>query len=467
MHISEWLSPQRLDTTYHLPFLSAATAALCEVGLASERDAEQFRDAIKVYQRKRGQEGTALLTQLAHEHSGIITLLQARYGAPGLDTLLFRWTISRAGEDLAHELWNISEDLVRKAELMFNQPMYIIEDGVCEQRSLFSIFLVDFASQLGGIAEQLQTLSRALRVLHPILALDPRLENLDRSLAAHLGFKLGEAESLPYLHLQGSIRLIYTELTGLFELFQTLLDQLRFNCDAKPQDQALQILLEDSRGELGRLQSTKVYGPAPLPQMEDRRQRLLVGLLNLREMFSQVRPILQDMLRSSRIRNQQEWLWPANERRQLLSSLLSRSIDLTEAEEAIRALEQYCRLHKISPDQLLDAELTHIHAELNEAAMQILSKIAKDKGIGQSMSQEKLVTLHRKDRLLHVIQSNLGRAVLLTFLCLSWGACGVKTAPRSDALDLRPSVPYHAEQRSFRKNSDPAKTPIPSATQEN
>jgi hypothetical protein len=41
-----------------------------------------------------------------------------------------------------------------------------------------------------------------------------------------------------------------------------------------------------------------------------------------------------------------------------------------------------------------------------------------------------------------------------------FGGCGVKTAPRSDVLDLRPAVPYHAEQRANPKARDtPAQAP--------
>ncbi len=98
--------------------------------------------------------------------------------------------------------------------------------------------------------------------------------------------------------------------------------------------------------------------------------------------------------------------------------------------------------------------------------MQILRKIAMDKGIGQSLNQEKQVVLHRKDKLLHVIQTNLNRALVLTFLCLYLPGCGVKTAPRSDVLDLRPAVPYHAEQRTNQKSTEKTVQPAPSAPQE-
>jgi hypothetical protein len=467
MQPSEWPALQRLDIAYTLPFLSSCAAALTDLGLTTDRDADHLRQTIRDFQRQRGRESETLLTQLVLEKNSIVALLQARYGAGGLDTMLFRWTISRAGEDFASELWGMTEDLVRKAELMFNQPMYLMENGQCERRSLFSIFLVDVATQIGGIAEQLQTVSSALRILYPLPTLDVRLDGLDRSLATHLGFVLGEAEALPYQRLQSSIRQLHIEMEAVLSLLSATLLQIRANCAAPAQDLAMQLILEDLQGELGKLQSTPMYSSGSLPHMEYRRHRLLGTLLNMRSGMHEMRQQFQDMLRTSHLLLRKEWIWPMIEKRQMLSALLSRSVSITDAQMAMDSLERYCSQHHVAPDQLLGAELNRIHPQLDEASLQILRKIAMDKGIGQSLSQEKQVVLHRKDKLLHVIQTNLSRTLLLTFLCLCFPGCGVKTAPRSDVLDLRPSVPYHAEQRTSPKSTEKPARSTSSEPQEN
>ncbi|HET9238827.1 MAG TPA: hypothetical protein VFO10_16340 [Oligoflexus sp.] len=467
MHQSEWPALQRLDLAYTIPFLSASAAAMCELGLASDRDADNLRQTIKDHQRQRGEGHKVLLQELMDQNNAIVALLQARYGWDGFDALLFRWTISRAAEDLAHELWNFSEELVKKAELMFNQPMLIMEGDAVERRSLFSIFLVDVAAHIGGIAEQLQNHGLSLRIHYPLPALDVKLDGLDKGLATHLGFTLGEVEALPYQKLQGTLRLLYVEMENLFALLSATLTQIRANCTGSDHDQAVQMIIEDMEGEMGRLQKTQVYAPAALPQMENRRQRLLGTLLAVRSGIHEIRQHFQDILRTSRVKAPLEWVWPVAERRQLLSALLSRSVSIRDAELAMDALERYCRQHLVAPDQLLGAELNRIHKELDEASLQILRKIAMDKGIGQSLIQEKQVVLHRKDKLLHVIQTNLSRALVLTFLCLYLPGCGVKTAPRSDVLDLRPAVPYHAEQRTNQKSTEkPVQPATPSRPQE-
>ncbi|WP_141736624.1 hypothetical protein [Oligoflexus tunisiensis] len=466
MHQSEWPALQRLDLSYLLPFLSGCAAALCDLGLATDRDADSLRQTIKDHQKQRGEGQKTLLQELLQQKNSMIALLQARYGAEGLDTLLFRWTINRACEDLATELWNFSEDLIKKAELMFNQPMLIVEQELVERRSLFSIFLVDAATHIGGIAGQLQSLGLNLRVHYPLPALDTRLDELDKALATHLGFAQGEVEALPFHKLQASLRGVQVELENLLSLLSATLIQLCFNCTLGDQEQAVQILLEDLQGELGRLQKTQPYAPAPLPQMENRRHRWLGALLAMRSGIHEIRQHFQDILRTSRVKPPAEWIWPMAERRQLLSALLSRSVSIRDAELAMDALERYCRQHLVAPDQLLGAELHRIHPELDEASLQILRKIAMDKGIGPSLSQEKQVVLHRKDKLLHVIQTNLSRALVLTVLCLCFPGCGVKTAPRSDVLDLRPAVPYHAEQRTNQKRTEKPVRPSPSAPQE-
>lgn len=459
MHSSERPALQRLDMSYTLPFLSACAAALCELGLASDRDADSLRETVKDHQRQRGEGREPLLAQLMQQKNSIVALLQARYGAGGLDTFLFRWTMARSGEDLAGEIWGLSEDLIRKAELMFNQPMFLIEQGSIERRSLFSIFLVDVATHLGGIAAQLKTLAESFRIHYPLPSLDTRLDGLDQGLATHLGFILGEVEALPDQRLQTDIRQVQLEKENLLALLSATLLQLRFNCDAPEQDQAMLSIIEDLSGELAGLQKTPIYAPAALSQMENRRLRMLGTLLAFRLGIQEIRQHFQELLRTSRLRTAQEWIWPLAERRQLLSALLSRSVSIGDAELAMEALERYCRQHLVAPDQLLGAELNRIHPQLDEASLQILRKIAMDKGIGQSLSQEKQVVLHRKDKLLHVIQTNLSRTLLLTFLCLYFPACGVKTAPRSDVLDLKPSLPYHAEQRTIQKSSDKSSQP--------
>jgi hypothetical protein len=466
MHQSEWPALQRLDLSYTLPFLSACAAALCDLGLATDRDADHFRQIIKDHQRQRGEGQKVLIQELMDQSNSIVALLQARYGVDGFDTLLFRWTISRSSEDLAHELWNFSEDLVRKAELMFNQPMLIADQDVVERRSLFSIFLVDVATHIGGIAEELQKHGLSLRIHYPLPALDVKLDELDKALTQHLGFTLGEVEALPYQKLQSTLRLIHVEMDNLLALLTATLLQIRYNCIGSDHDQAVQMILEDLEGELGKLQKTQVYAPAALPQMENRRQRVLGTLLAMRFGIHEIRQHFQDILRTSRVKAPAEWVWPMAERRQLLSALLSRSVSIRDAELAMDALERYCRQHLVAPDQLLGAELNRIHPQLDEASLQILRKIAMDKGIGQSLVQEKQLVLHRKDKLLHVIQTNLSRALVLTFLCLYLPACGVKTAPRSDVLDLRPAVPYHAEQRTNQKSTEKPVQPAPSAPQE-
>ncbi len=466
MHQSEWPALQRLDLSYTIPFLSACAASLCELGLATDVDADSLRQTIKDHQKLRGEGHKVLLQELIDQKNSIMALLQARYGLDGFDTLLFRWTISRACEDLAHELWNFSEELLKKAELMFNQPMLIMDQDVVERRSLFSIFLVDVATHIGATAEQLQNHGLSLRIHYPLPTLDVRLDSLDKGLAQHLGFNLGEVEALPYQKLQSTLRLIYVEMDSLFSLLSATLMQLRANCIATDHDQAVQIIIEDMEGELGRLQKTQLYAPAALPQMENRRQKLLGTLLAVRSGIHEIRQHFQDILRTSRVKSPAEWIWPMAERRQLLSALLSRSVSIRDAELAIDALERYCRQHLVAPDQLLGAELNRIHPQFDEASLQILRKIAMDKGIGQSLNQEKQVVLHRKDKLLHVIQTNLNRALVLTFLCLYLPGCGVKTAPRSDVLDLRPAVPYHAEQRTNQKSTEKTVQPAPSAPQE-
>jgi hypothetical protein len=76
--------------------------------------------------------------------------------------------------------------------------------------------------------------------------------------------------------------------------------------------------------------------------------------------------------------------------------------------------------------------------------------------LSESFNEEKHQIVHKKDHLLLSIIQRLSGITVVVFLLLSFTiSCGVKTAPRSDVLDVRPTVPYHAEQRNYpKKNSD-------------
>lgn len=449
MRLSDQPALQRIDSAYHTPFLSACASALAEEGLLSDMEADQLRLILK--DRHRTRDETSLFTVLLNEKNAAVTHLQARFGLSGLNEILFRWTIARGVEDLNLVLWSLAQDLIKKAELMFNQTFFLYAGDLCERRTLFSFFLVEFASELHEEADRMHAMAKNLRKLRAggVSFLQDE-SNLESVLAAHLGFEFEADQGLHLWRLQKNLKVLHTHLSLIGDVFQHALEQLRPNVNLKENDERLKLLLDDWVSVLGQLQATSLYWPASLEIMETKRLRLLASLVSCKELVMDIHSTLTEALKTSRIKAPGNDVWPEAEKREVLSRMLARGVGLAEAEMALQSLQQYCKQHNIAPQQLLDAELQRIDPKLDEPTLQILKKMASDKGVGSQLSNEKQIVLHRKDQLMNAIQGRLGPALLALLIAFSGflPACGVKTAPRSDVLDLRPSVPYHAQQRA-------------------
>jgi hypothetical protein len=448
MRLSDQPALQRIDSAYHTPFLSACASALSEEGLLSEWEADQLRMILK--DRHRNRDDSSLFTTLLGEKNPAVTHLQARFGLAGLNEILFRWTSARAVEDLNLVLWSLAQDLIKKAELMFNQTFFLYAGERCERRTLFSFFLVELASEIHDEADRMHLLAKTLRRLKPGgVSLLQEESTLEAVLAEHLGFELESDEGLHLWRLQKGLKALQTHLSLIGDLFQHAISQLLQNLTMKDSDERLKLLLDDWVSILGQLQASSLYWPASLEIMETKRLRLMASLVSCKEIVMEMHHVLLETLKTSRIKHPTSELWPDAEKREILSRMLARGVAMPAAEMALESLQKYCQQHHIAPQQLLDAELQRIDSQLDHDTLHILKKMAADKGVGAQLNQEKQIVLRRKDQLMNVIQDRLTPsliAILIAFAGFLPG-CGVKTAPHSDVLDLRPSVPYHAQQR--------------------
>lgn len=458
MRISDSPSLQRIDAAYSLPFLSACAAALSEQGLLSELEADALRLSLKERHRRLGEGEASLFADLLAEGAPLIHLLQARCGASGLSQLFMAWTTAQALERSSQALERWAESLLKKAELMFNQEFYIFQDEKCERRTLFSFFLVECAEQLYDHAQSLTKLGHELQFIAPH---SPRSSDAGRaweeSLSQHLGFRPGNAEGLGLNHLHQNIKHLYFHLDRLGDRLTTFSQQLSRNMQHAMGIDQWQVLLEDWQSQLAQLSTFDLIHSGSLERLEKKRLRLLSTVLNFNQLLEQQQEVCAEILKISHLHAPRLLLWPQVERREVLIHLVVQGVALNLAEMAVQALEEYCEQHQVAAHQLLASELGRIHPQLNEGILPILQKLAKDRHLGSDAHQEKQTVLQRKVRLMQTLTSSLSCGIAL----LLFMACGVKTAPRSEVLDLRPAVPYHANQSVRPPLKDPATTPPP------
>jgi hypothetical protein len=456
MRLSDMPALRKIDHAYHAPFLTACTAALNAHGYLSESESEQLR--IQLKDRHRKEDGPSLFVQLAEEKNAAYSILQARVGPYNFSALLFRWTVSKALENFNYAIWSVAQELLDKAELMFNQPFYLYSGKTCVQRGPFSYFLVEAAGELHKNADDLHDLVRDLKKWSLRKKVD---DSFEETLATHLGFETDDESGLAEWKLHELLRKTWLQLELLAEFNGHILKQFSANLKMEAEEPRFRFLLEDFQSIL---MSSK--GAAPIDfstsaVMESKRLRMLAAMQEARDIAVEFYQTLLETIKTSRIPAQAPNIWPENESRLILKHLLDRGITIGEARQALSALVQYCQDHGVSPEQLLEAELQRIHPFFDNSSSLFLRKASTTDRLSESFNEEKHQIVHKKDHLLQSINQRLLGITVVVFLFVFFGvSCGVKTAPRSDVLDVRPTVPYHAEQRNYpKKNSDEPAVP--------
>lgn len=403
-------------------------------------------------------DGASLFQQLTHEKNAAFNILQARLGPYNLNGLLFRWTTSKALENFNYAIWSFAQELLNKAELMFNQPFYLYSGKTCVQRGPFSYFLVETAGELHKNADDLHLLVRDLRKWSLPKKTDHTFE---ATLATHLGFESDEDVGLAEWKLHELLRKTWLQLELLAEFNSHVLKQLSANIKMEAEEPKLRFLLEDFQSILMSSKGSAPIDFSTADVMESKRLRMLAAMGECKDIAIEFYQGLLDTIKTSRIPSQVPNIWPENESRSIINHLLDRGIAITDARQALAALVLYCHDHAVSPEQLLEAELQRIHPFFDNSSSLFLRKASTTDRLSESFNEEKHQIVHKKDHLLQSINQRLLGITAVAFLLVTLGGgCGVKTAPRSTVLDVKPTVPYHAEQRNYpKKNSEEPAAP--------
>ncbi|MBC7660175.1 MAG: hypothetical protein H7249_10750 [Chitinophagaceae bacterium] len=451
MRLSDMPALRKIDQAYHAPFLTACTAALTAHGYLTDTESEQLRIHLK--DRHRLAEGGSLFQQLKEENSAAFSILQARLGPYNFSGLLFRWTTAKAIENFNFAIWSFAQELLNKAELMFNQPFHLYSGKTCVQRGPFSYFLVETAGELHKNADELHELVRQLKRWSLRTQVT---QSFETSLATHLGFETNDEPGLADWKLHEILKKTWLQLELLAEFNEHVLRQVSANLKMDAEEPRLKFLLEDFQSILMSTRGIAHIDFSAIDTMENKRLRILAALQECRDLAQEFYPLLLDTIKTSRVPSQATNIWSEYESRAIINHLLDRGIPISEARGALAALVSYCHDHGISPEQLLDAELQKIHPFFDNTSSLFLRKASTTDRLSEGFTEEKHQIVRKKDHLLQSINQRLLGITFIFFLLITLtAACGVKTAPRSEVLDVRPTVPYHADSRNYpKKNGD-------------
>lgn len=461
MRISDAPALKKIDLVYHTPFLTACVAALTAHGYLCDAENEQLRVTLR--DRHKKIDSGSLFSDLQAEKNEALNVLQTRLGPYHFNDLLFRWTTARAVESFTSSIWTFAQELLGKAELMFNQPFHLYCGSTCIQHGPFSYFLVQTAGELHRTADDLHSIVRELKKW----SISPRSDvSFEGTLAAHLGFEMDADIGLGDWKLHELLKKTWLQLDLLHEFNAHILRQLHANLKMQGEEPRLRFLLEDFQSLLVSSKAISHLDFGSIERVEGKRLRMLSAMQECKDLSFEFYQLLLSTIRTSRVPSVPHNAWSENESRAVINHLLDRGITIMDSKKALSSLQDYCREHAVSPDQLLEAELHRIHPYFDSESSLFLKKAGGRDRLSQSFHGEKHHIVLKKDTLLqHINQRLLGITLVLLMVLDFCVSCGVKTTPRSDVLDARPAVPYHAEQRDYpKKKQVETTTPISATT---
>ncbi len=448
------------DARLIVPFLSATCSALWEQGWITENEADQFRHCLKSQGFSSSQESQSLLELLLREKSPVLDHIQETCGIQSFQDTVIRWTLSHLATDLALKLRDFTKILIQKAELLFNQNFYIYENEACEKISFFSFYLIELANNLFAISSSLLDASSELKQLASSSSWNSKsVRAFEINWAKHLGFEFLEERGFRSCGLTLSLRQIVFDLESVYFLFESFLSQARLNTKSHDAIDAIAVASEDWRGTLEHLRSVPLTDTDSWQRLEHRRQTVIACIETMKDLMGSYQSACLTLLKTTQVDRSPKTL-AESDFRELMGALLDKGIAAKEAKSAIEKLRNYCASHNVDPRQLLEAELTRIHSSLNFEILVSLRADSLAQYNSQALLAQKARVISQKDLLIQALSSTvlvfLFLLPALTILCVS---CGVKTAPRSEVLDLRPSLPYHAEHREVPTSEQGAAKP--------
>lgn len=448
----------RSDNAVIMEFVSSAAGALAAANQISQKDLDSVRVALSGIQSDAEMRELPLLLCLTEQNAEIIKLLCLRYGTDRLALNLLRCALRGLLTDTLTIFGKWGQDLLEKAELMFNRPFIVMgTDHQPVRRVLYSQVIVDLAGVIAAACDEIKNVRNELAYIYPadFAAITAADLQVDTSLAESLGMTGVRLVADPFTDEVSLKERVATVFTKVADYTADVFNQIASNTDAAANTQAL-MAVEGLRADAHRLKGLKLAVGGTLNAWEARRISIASSLYMVNHAATGLAKASTAAIGKGNTLNPALcWQVPANINRRVVADLIAAGVPVGKAEQAVNAFNVYCRDRNIGAKDILQGELTKISPHLLPRSLELFQTLNTDNTVASAAisTEDKRHTLERSQSLrkgfadtLAGLAMNLltifATSTLLITVATSFTACGIKTAPKSDVVDFRPDIPF-------------------------
>jgi hypothetical protein len=445
---------KKIDDADGMQFLTAFTEVLHRNGIISSSNAQ----GVRAFLLSASTSPTESVWETAISGCPLMPLLQARYATRALSLNIFHFTLRPLLQEAIGSWGRFGAALLGKIESHLNRPFFVYEQQAVESQALYAHLLIELA----GVVEQgchrlQQVLVQMSRwVPHGMAGVFEGDLVVEAQLATALGFSEVEDRILYEVAAASARQEMLVVYRLLTEWIEASLQRAGFFPGEVPSTS--RICWAECRGirsAIQQIEGVSFPREAGLLEQEWVRKTDLEAFQRIQGHMEALQQALLVLLsRETEVGSVAVPFSRALERR-LTDTLLREGVGFDVAKEAVLALFGYCRTHRIAPQEILVGELCQIHPALSVESLKILQDNTVPASLRVSHPEEKQRLLSLATSLLQRFSTYLPLGVLLVGF---WG-CGVKTLPKSDALELRPEIPFLSEKISANKEENTDEVP--------
>jgi hypothetical protein len=439
---------RRQDNSQIVQVLTTVASCLNDHERLSLKEIHDFRISMVGAQKATEWGQQSILVGLAKENNSFLTQLMQRYGLRGLCLNIFRYSAGAAVSQTIGILSEIGAALIEQTKVYFNRPFYLHFDGSCERRILSSQIILDLADFFGVATQTLTQAVNQMKTLVPadLFFEDPVDKIIDDKIATMVGFSHSTPEYLPFKR-ERDLRLAFSatmQNVGLTCL--EFIEQIKCNLDAPYHD--LRVSCEILAAETAKFSSLPLELSDDLQLWEERRYNLKESIVQINHVLENLGAALVKSLSLMSKASARENI-PNSLLRNVSSTLIYQGAHPVQAALAAKQLSDYCVAHALTPDKVIESELKKINPLLNKESLATFQKANIGKGLDESGAEFKEQLLKKSSVLSELFSKALqaNQTWLAILLTIFLSSCGLKTAPRSDIDDFRPSIPFKAKQQ--------------------
>lgn len=450
---------RRLENTYTVEYLSTLAGILNRSEAISSKDLNDFRVSLRNLQQSGDFSQHSVLSLLMAEKNAFIMAVIARYGETGMCSNLFRFSLHKRLGLWQKSLADQGEELLRKAQLFFNQPFYVFQDRRCDRKVLYSGMLVELADILASTHEAIQRGQIAIGRMQPadLAIADDTDLNIDLAVAQETGFSAVQRDLIPLRSERLFKTHVHSAATILTETLQEFLGQLRLNSQPGRIDDLINRCVS-VQSEIAKFGNLDFPVHPTIDAWEGRRLSFCQTLSSIADDLSALFGSLLAELSPISLKDLGlETTFTEATLRTIATDLIKTGISPEAAWTACLTLVQYSSSRGLKPSELVAAELEKMNPHLSERQLNLLKAVEQNSKISHFDHRAKQLLLSRSSTLLHFFKTGIG-LVSACLLILMTG-CGLKTLPQSPLEDYRPDIPMKNHHTLEAQKESPATPP--------